>query len=435
MTLNTSDNNSPTLSGTSPAKKMHPLMWVPSAYFTMGIPFALVIWVTGTMFKDLGHSDGEITMTIASISIAWSLKPFWAAFLDMWKTKKFFVLCMEFLMAGLLAIMAFCLPLPNYFQVVVGVMWIMAFASASQDICVDGIYLTELDKPSQAKYIGIQGVGWNVGRIFSTAAVVAVAGMLGQGEKSSWAIALLFAGGVMLVMGLYHYFVLPKGASTTRPESGKEVMNTFWDTMVDFFKKPQIIGMLTFVFLFRLAEGLLLMEGPLFMQAPLEEGGLGLSLMQKSIIDGTISTTVSLAGGILGGWFISKHGLKRSLFFMAICVNVPNLCYVYLSYTVTPEAPLSLWTIGSLVTIEKFGYSFGFVSNMLYMMQQISPGKYHMAHYAFCTALMNLVLVPTQAASGLIADHVGYKVYFLIVMAATIPSFIAAWFAPFPQEE
>ena len=193
--------------------------------------------------------------------------------------------------------------------------------------------------------------------------------------------------------------------------------------------------MLAFVFLFRSAEGLLLMEAPLFLQADLADGGIGLTLTQKGAIDGLISITVSLAGGLLGGAFIAKYGLKKSLFFMALCVNVPNLCFVYLSHAVSPEAPLSLVTVGSLVTIEKFGYSFGFVANMLYMMQQMSPGKFHMTHYAFCTAIMNLVLIPTQWISGYLADAVGYKTYFIIVCVAAIPSLIVAWFAPFPRDE
>ena len=84
---------------------------------------------------------------------------------------------------------------------------------------------------------------------------------------------------------------------------------------------------------------------------------------------------------------------------MAFCLNVPHFCYVYLSQIVSVDHPLSFTTVALLVSIEKFGYSFGFVANMLYMMQQIAPGKYKMTHYAFsCTALMNLVLVPTQMA-------------------------------------
>jgi PAT family beta-lactamase induction signal transducer AmpG len=177
------------------------------------------------------------------------------------------------------------------------------------------------------------------------------------------------------------------------------------------------------------------MEGPLFLQASPEHGGIGLTLKEKGIIDGTISTAVSLFAGLLGGAFMAKFGLKRNtLIFMALCLNLPHITFVILSQLAGPGHTLSLWTIGTLVTIEKFGYSFGFVANMLYMMQQISPGRYHMTHYAFCTALMNLMIVPTQAISGPLADHFGYKTYFIIVMFAAIPSILAACYAPFPRK-
>jgi PAT family beta-lactamase induction signal transducer AmpG len=190
--------------------------------------------------------------------------------------------------------------------------------------------------------------------------------------------------------------------------------------------------MLAFVFLFRTGEGFLLIEAPLFMQAPLRAGGLGLTLGQKAFVDGTVSTTVSIVAGLLGGAFVSRLGLKRTLVFLAICLNVPHLCYVFLSQAVSADSPLSMRTIQILVGIEKFGYSFGFVGNMLYMMQQVAPGKYKMTHYAFATSLMNLVLVPTQMVSGPLADRLGYRTFFLFVVLVSIPSVIAAWLAPFP---
>lgn len=433
----------------------HPTVWVPSLYFAMGIPFSIVIWVAGTMFKDLGHSDGQITIATASIGIMWSLKPLWAAFLDMYQTKRFWVLSMEFALTGLLILLALALPLPNYFRVIIALMWVLAFCSSTQDITADGIYITSLDKQKQAAFIGVQGVFWNVGRLFAVAAVVWFAGNMqenhGHDPKSAWAWALGLSALTMALLGVYHWFVLPKGSVGERAGSAGDALWTFYDSLVAFFMKKKIWGMLAFVFLFRSAEGLLLIEAPLFMQAEVADGGLGLSLKQKGVIDGLISITVSLAGGLLGGAFIAKYGLKKSLFFMALCINVPNLCFVYLSQIVSAdmmtqaalaeasglvaEQPVSLTTIGTLVTLEKFGYSFGFVANMLYMMQQMSPGKYHMTHYAFCTAIMNLVLVPLQMASGPMADHFGYKTFFIIVCFAAIPSLIAAWFAPFPRDE
>jgi PAT family beta-lactamase induction signal transducer AmpG len=430
---------SPIRMSTSAPRVRSPWLWVPSSYLAEGIPFAMVIWVAGTMFKDLGHTDGQITLATASIGIAWSLKPLWAAFLDMYRTKKFFVLSMEVLMALLLAGIALVLPLPNYSQITIAVLWVLAFASATQDICVDGVYITSLDAKRQAAFIGVQGVFWNVGRLFGTALVVWAAGSLkedhGMSAEAAWGWALGLSGATLALLAIYHWFILPTGSITERPKSVGEIARTFWDTIIEFFKKDSIWGMLIFVFLYRSSEGLLLIEGPLFLQASPESGGIGLTLKEKGIIDGTVSTAVSLVAGLLGGAFMAKFGLNRkTLIFMALCLNIPHITFVIMSQLAGPDHSLSLVTIGTLVTVEKFGYSFGFVANMLYMMQQISPGKYHMTHYAFCTALMNLMLVPTQMVSGPLADHFGYKTYFILVMFAAIPSVMAAAFAPFPRK-
>jgi PAT family beta-lactamase induction signal transducer AmpG len=404
-----------------------------------GIPFALVIWVIGTMFKDLGHSDSEITLATASIGIAWSLKPLWAAFLDMFKTKKFFVLWMEVFMAALLCVIAVALPLPNYFQITIAVLWVMAFCSATQDICVDGIYITALDEKGQAKYIGVQGVFWNVGRLFGTALIVWVAGSLKEdhhlSSTSAWSWALALSALTLVLLAVYHWFVLPTGSIGNRPESARAAFGTFWEAIVDFLKKDSIWGMLLFVFLYRSSEGLLLIEGPLFLQASPDLGGVGLSLKDKGLIDGTIATVVSLGAGLLGGAFMAKYGLnRRTLVIMALCLNIPHVCFVVLSQLAGPGHALSFWTVAGLVTLEKFGYSFGFVANMLYMMQQISPGRFHMTHYAFANSIMNFTLVPTQMVSGPLADHFGYKTYFIIVMFAAIPSVLGAMIAPFPRK-
>jgi|SRR6478736_656711 len=428
----------------------NPLWWVPSSYLAEGIPFAMVIWVAGTMFKDLGHSDTDITLYTASTGIMWSLKPFYAGFLDMFRTKKFWVVAMELLMAGLLGFWATSLALPNYFMVIVLVLWLLAFASATQDICVDGVYITSLDEANQAKYIGLQGAFWVTGRIFATALIVGIAGALqknGTDARGAWAIALGVGSATMGLIGLFHWFVLPTGSTPQRPESGQAVLTTFWDQILDFFKKEKLIWMLLFVFFFRLGEGFLLVEAPLFMQGKITGGGLGMCataavdaacpymLEDKALIDGFISTGVSLAFGMLGGWFAGQFGLNRkTLVFMACCLNIPHVTFLILSQLVTPENPVSLSVITTLVTIEKAGYSFGSVAMMLYMMQQISPGKYHMTHYAFCTSIMNLTLVPTQMASGWLAERLGFQPYFWVVMIASIPSVLGAYFAPFPHK-
>lgn len=419
----------------------HPALWVITNFIAMGIPFSMVIWVTGTLFKDLGHSDGEITIATGSVGIVWSLKPLWAGFLDMFKTKKFFVLSMEFVIGVLFALMGFALQLEAYFSVIMALLWVVAIASATQDICSDGIYISTLNKAQQAAYIGVQGMAWNLGRIVAVSGVVWFAGYLkgtqGLEARAAWMYALLASGALMGAFGLYHTVFLPTGSvpEARAHQSAKTVMREFLESAVDFCNKRALWGMLAFVFFYRSAEGLLLMEAPLFLQSCLEQGGLQLSLVDKGTIDGTVSTVANIIGGLLGGLAIARFTLRRSLLWLALCMNVPHACYLYLSYSVSPQNHLSYDMIALMVGLEKFWYGFGFVGNMLYMMQQIAPGKFKMTHYAFATAFMNLVLVPTQMASGPLADSMGFRSFFLFVFFAAVPSIAAAWFAPFPQSE
>jgi PAT family beta-lactamase induction signal transducer AmpG len=410
--------------------------WVPTLYLAMGIPFSMVNWTVASMFKNLGYSDTSIMAATGSIVVVWSLKPFWAEFLDMSLTKRAWVLSMQFLLCALLAGLALAMHLPNFFAIITLLLWAIAFVSATQDICADGIYITALDNQKQAEWIGLQGVFWNLGRIVAISGTLLIAGRLkdaGFDAKTAWTYALGASAIAMGALGLYHCFHLPTGSIAHRPKDAKEVVDKLVDSVKAFFQKKSIVGMLVFVGLYRTGEGFLLGEAPLFLQAPLKEGGLGLSLEQKGWIDGTVSTTFILVAGWLGGKFVAKYGLRRTLLFLAICLNVPHLCYVFLSQVASPDRQLPMYVVVLLVSIEKFGYSFGFVGNMLYMMQQIAPGKYKMTHYAFATAWMNLVLWPTQTVSGKLADWLGYKNFFIFVLIASIPSLFAAWKAPFPN--
>jgi PAT family beta-lactamase induction signal transducer AmpG len=243
-------------------KLRSPFAWVPTAYLAEGIPFAMVIWVAGTMFKDLGHTDSEITMSTASIGVMWSLKPLYAGFLDMFKTKRFWVLAMQLVLAVLLGLWATSLALPNYFVVAILLLWLLAFASATQDICIDGVYITSLGASEQGKFMGLQGAFWNAGRIFATAVVVGAAGKLqnnGLDARTAWAIALALSMGAMALLAAYHYWTLPSGSAPERPANALAVVNTFKDQFLDFLKKPHLLGMLTFVLLYRMGEGFLLL--------------------------------------------------------------------------------------------------------------------------------------------------------------------------------
>ena len=419
-----------------PPRSVHPLLWVPTLYLAMGIPFNVINGTASTMFKSLGVSDAQNTVALGGVIVAWSLKPLWAAFLDMYRTKKFWVLTMEFLLAVLFAGVAMALPLPGYFRICIALFWVAAFASSTQDICGDGLYLTALDRKAQANLAGIQGMFWNLGRVLATGLLISgmegVANAQGWAPQTMWIAVWLVAGGAMALFAGYHLFCLPGGGVPPRAAGARRAWADFLGSAATVFHKRAFWGMIAFVFLYRLGEGLLLVEGKLFLQSSVESGGLGLSPGQVASIDAVWGTIASIAGGILGGMFLGKLGLRRALPILGLCLNVPHLTFVYLSQQGAAGHGLDYTTIAVLVSIEKFGYGFGFIGNMVYMMQQFAPGRCTMTHYAFATALMNLVLAPTTMISGPLAEWLGFSTFFLVVMGASVPSVWAAWKAPFP---
>lgn len=418
------------------AARLHPLLWVPSLYLAMGIPFNVINGTASTMFKSLGIGDAQNTVALGSVIVAWSLKPLWAAFLDMYRTKKFFVLATEILLAAVFIGVAMALPLPGFFRVCIALLWVAAFASATQDICGDGLYLTALGRKPQASLAGVQGMFWNLGKVFATGVLIsgleAVARVNGWSQQTMWMAVWLTAGGAMALFATYHVFMLPTGSIVHRPGNARQVWADFLGSAATIFHKRAFWGMIAFVFLYRLGEGLLLVEGKLFLQSSVASGGLGLTAGQVANIDAVWGTIASITGGILGGMFLGKIGLRRALPLLGLCLNIPHLTFVYLSHYGAAGHGLDYTTIAVLVSIEKFGYGFGFIGNMVYMMQQFAPGRCTMTHYAFATALMNLVLAPTTMISGPLAEWLGFSTFFLVVMLASVPSMWVAWKAPFP---
>lgn len=428
----------------------NPIRWVPTAYLAEGIPFALVSWTAATFFKDLGYEDREITGPLGLIMLAWSLKPLYAGVLDVYWTKREWVLFTQATMVATLAGCVIALQLADPYWPILALLTMLALAGSAHDICVDGLYLTALDAPSQARWIGWQGAFWTTGRIFSASLLVGVASVLqrrGLGVREAWQVAFGVAAACLTLVASYHRWTLPSHPSVGLPKADG-FLTSLVDPWRDFFRKPRIWGMLSFVLFFRFAEGFLTMETPLFLQSGESHGGLGMCattelssdcphwLSKRALIEGFLSTSISVAFGILGGKFAARVGLSnRMLLVMAACINLPLLVLVYLSHAAAAGTPVPLVVIATLISIEKAGYSFGFVANMLYMLQVIAPGRYPVTHLALCTALMNAAIVPTQAVSGALAEWLGYRHYFMFVCTMALPSLLVAWKAPLTRRD
>ena len=407
----------------------HPATWIPTLYFSEGLPFVATAVVSVLMYKSLGLRDSEIALFTTLVMWPWTLKPLWGPFLEMFKTKKHFVVATQFIGGVLFGMLALTLPLDGFLKYSLLLFVLIAFNSATHDIAADGVYINSLSSNEQAKYVGWQGAFYNVAKVLSQGALVFLAGKLelSIGVTEAWMVVMGLFGGILLLMGLYHLKMLPYGGSSTEVTSVSEAFQTFVKVVKSFFSKKYIVWGIAFIILFRTAEGQLTKIVPLFMRADRMDGGLGLLTADIGIAYGIFGATAFVIGSIAGGYFVAKRGLKKSIFILAIIFNIPDAVYAYLAYTV----PESFAIICTAISIEWFGYGFGFVGIILFMMQQIAPGPYKMAHYAFATALMNLGFMLPSMISGFISDYLGYQKFFVWVMIATIPSFFVAWFVPF----
>lgn len=412
-------------------KNSHPATWIPTLYFAMGLPLVALSQASAIMYKDLGVSDSDIAFWTTLIMLPWSLKPLWSPILEMFKTKKYFVLLTQFVTGVCFAIAALALPMPDFFRYTIALFAVVAFSGATHDIAADGLYMNVLDSKDQSKYIGWQGAAYNFAKIVSGGALVYLAGILQEdhGLVFAWKIVLFAYALIMIILGAYHVKMLPSGSAAEGISSLSEGFKVLGVTLKSFFQKKMIAAHILFIILYRFAEGFAIKIAPLFFKASLEDGGLGLSNEQYGLVYGVFGAAAFVIGSILGGYYIASRGLKNTLFKLALIFNIPFAVYAIFAYF----QPQNMVVISAGVICEYFGYGFGFVGLTLFIMQQIAPGKYKTAHYAFASGIMNLGYMIPGMISGYLSDAVGYRIFFIIVMVATVPAILAAKFVPFTR--
>ncbi len=382
----------------------------------------------------MGVSDSQIAFWTSLIMLPWTLKPLWGPFLEMFKTKKFFVYTTQIFTGVMFGMVGLTLQLEHFFSVSIAVFAIIAISASTHDTAADGVYLNELNSKQQAKYVGWQGAFYNIAKVVSGGLLVYMAGELEKriGIVNAWMFVMFGYGIIMIVLGIYNSRMLPSGGAATSVHSVKESMDTLKDVIVTFFQKKYIWFSLAFIVFYRFAEGQAIKITPLFFKAARSEGGLGLSTSQIGVLYGVAGAIAFVLGSIAAGYFISNKGLTRKTLMILCCFfNIPFIAYAFLAITL----PTNVYVIGAAVAFEYFGYGFGFVGLILFMMQNIAPGKYKMAHYAFGSGLMNLGFMIPSMVSGFVSDLLGYKEFFIWVLIATIPAFIVTWLVPLAKVE
>ena len=406
-------------------KNTSPWAWIPSLYLAEGLPNVIITTVSVALYTKMGLSIIDITFYTSLLSLPWVIKPLWSPFVDILKTKRWWILIMQLLIGAGFAGVAFSIPTSFYLQATIAFFYLLAFSSATHDIAADGFYMLELDTNQQAAFVGIRNTFYRVAVLIGQGALLYLAGHLERitgNVKFAWTTVFFTLAGLFILFNLYHHFALPK-PSTDAPnpdlKSG-DILKEFIETFVSFLKKPQIFSALFFLLTFRFAESQLQKLIIPFLDAPTEKGGLGLSMEEIGIVYGTVGVVALILGGIIGGIAVSRGGLKKWVWPMTLSMILTCLAFVYLSFT----QPQSLLIINICVAIEQLGYGFGFTAYTLYMIYY-SQGERKTSHYAICTGIMTLGLMLPGMFAGWMQNLLGYEKFFIWVMICSIIPIIA----------
>lgn len=415
-----------------------PWTWVPTLYFAEGIPYFVVNTISVTMFTKMGVPNGEMALFTSLLSLPWVVKPLWSPFVDILRTKRWWILAMQALMTICLILLAISLPSPSaetiasgqtsigLFKFTLILFFITAFASATHDIAADGFYMLALTSHDQSFFVGIRSTFYRLSSIFGQGVLVYLAGHLELSTGNiprSWALTIGIAAIIFCLVTIYHCFAIPRpredvGTIEGRRVTAREVASEFGRTFVSFFRKKGVVLAIVFMLLYRLPEALLLKMVNPFLLGKVSDGGLALSTQDVGLVYGTIGVLALTIGGILGGMAASRWGLKRCLWPMALSLALPCLAFVYLS----AAQPHNIWVISTCVAFDQFGYGVGFTAYMLYLMY-FSEGEFKTAHYAICTAFMAMSMMIPGMFAGYIQEAVGYRGFFWMVIfccAATL---------------
>lgn len=404
--------------------------WVPSLYFTEGIPYVVIVTVSVIMYKKLGISNADIGLYTSLLYLPWVVKPFWSPFVDLKSTKRNWFLWMQLLLSLAFLVAGITIPLNQFFVLSLACFWVAAFASATNDIASDGYYMLALSEKNQSFFLGVRSTFYRLAMITGQGLIVVFAGLLEakfSNNTKAWSITMVTVGLLMAGLTLFNLIATPKVETERTLEEKKSL--SFFNVFLSFFQKKQIGLAIAFILLYRLGESQLVKMSSPFLLDKTEVGGLALTTTQVGTIYGTFGIIALTLGGILGGIAISRFGLKKCMLPMVLALNVPNVLYVLLAYF-RPESQVA---VTASVIIEQLGYGFGFAAFLMYLIF-ISEGLSKTSHYAIATGFMAAGMMLPGMLSGFLQEWLGYKLFFVWVVIATIPGIIISQLLKYPAD-
>ncbi len=412
----------------------NPWAWIPTLYVAEGLPYVVVMTVSVIMYKDFGISNADIALYTSWLYLPWVVKPLWSPVVDILGTRRLWIWVTQLVVGAALAGVALTIPGPGFFRWTLAVFWLLAFDSATHDIAADGFYMLGITERQQAYFVGVRSMFYRVATIAGQGLLVMLAGILEtrtHQKPLAWSVAMATLAVLFLFFGLWHRFVLPRPVADQPGDARRipEFVRAFLGTFGSFFRKKRIVVLMLFLLLYRFGEAQLVKMVSPFLLDGRAVGGLGLDTTQVGFVYGTVGIIALTLGGILGGWAVSRHGLRAWLWWMLLAIHLPDAMFIYLAYA----QPASLPVVVACVAVEQFGYGFGFTAYVMYMIH-IARGEHQTAHYAICTGFMALGMMVPGMWSGALQEAIGYRHFFVWVILATVPSFIVALWIPLEKE-
>jgi PAT family beta-lactamase induction signal transducer AmpG len=350
---------------------------------------------------------------------------------DLLGTKRRWIVGLQLLLGAAFAMVALTLPGPGFLHATLVVFCLMAFASATHDIAADGFYMLALPPRTQAAFVGVRSTCYRLAMLGGQGGLVYLAGWLAERQGSpvaGWVGVFWLLAALLVAVALWDQWALPRPATDVPLPRQAAFLADFLKVFAAFFKQGGIGRILAFLLLYRFAEAQLLKLVTPFLLDARGVGGLGLKTQDVGIAYGTVGVAALTLGGLLGGWVISRQGLKRTLWPLMLCMHLPNLLFVWLAAT----QPQSVELVSAALAVEQFGYGFGFTAYMVFMLMVAGGADgsavHKTAHYALCTGFMALGMMLPGMWAGWLQSQLGYTAFFIWGCVATLPSFLAAAF-------
>ncbi len=426
--------------------QVNPWKFVPSSTV-----FAALVWGTaqtipGLLLKSINVPNTVVGLT-SLLGLPIAFRFIFGPLVDGRGTKRNWTLNMQSVLAGMMVGLAVFCGLSVIFDMsgwVLQVLMILfaglALMSAFNDIGWGGFFLSAVDERDKALFVGINATCVRLANLFSYGFMVALAGRIGKqtgNVMAGWAVCFAIFGLIQIGLMIYHRWVYPYPV-LDHPVSGIE-RKSFFKVFANFFEQPRPWVILSFVFLYRLGEGLLAPMKVPFLMDPPGAGGMGLSLEQIGIMNGVFSMIAMMAGGILGGILVKKYGLRKTIWPFAFLLTLPNLGFVWLALSpVYTEVhvlgtSINLW-VQAVLCFESFGYGMGFAS-FGFLDCEASRGPYRATFFALMAGVMSISWILTGSLSGFVQMHVGYVWLFVLSAVIAIPGIMIITWLPLKQFE